>query len=387
MCSTRVTEQPGWWGGGPVILRFAGFIAATLTLVACGEVQAPAVYEPTTDPKRLFMALTLDHRAINLSTVAPYDTFRLVATPRNALGERMDGLPQPTFRSSDTTRVWVGADGLLQARRAASEVLVIAEVVTEDNIRRADTARVNVITTHPPEIGVFSIAPETPEEAIRFMIPDAARIYVLPFLFAGIDMLRSQPLRVFDTSGSPIFGLAVEYRSLDPAIIVIQEEGIGIPTQPGEARIEARTVAYGVVKADTATYTVPPAPLLHVVIMEERAGGDLTLGPEEVTIYKGGYVLWHNRTKTPLDIEFERPDDVAELPPMVCLLLGACGWGDIEPFAVDPSSDGTDFFEALRGRSFPIPGVYEYRSPLTGRRGRVVVVDDAPAAGRTEDRR
>src|SRR5690606_2806270 len=55
MCSTRVTEQPGWWGGGPVILRFAGFIAATLTLVACGEVQAPAVYEPTTDPKRLFM--------------------------------------------------------------------------------------------------------------------------------------------------------------------------------------------------------------------------------------------------------------------------------------------------------------------------------------------
>src|SRR5690625_4358130 len=58
-------------------------------LAACADITAPEIFEPETDAAKLYGSLTLDNRAINLSTAAPYDTIRITATPRNMLGEAL----------------------------------------------------------------------------------------------------------------------------------------------------------------------------------------------------------------------------------------------------------------------------------------------------------
>lgn len=371
-----LTETKGWDTAAARMARKAALrLIGILALVGCDSLPAVPAFEPITDPAELFMALTLDHRAINLSTAAPYDTFRLTATPRNGLGDVIRDLPPPEFRSEDTTAVWVSRDGLLQARRAAAGVRVIAELTAEGNVRHADTAYVNVTANpNPPIPATLSITPQTPEEATWPMLSQKAVVGQL-FLeqIAGIPVWPVLPLRAFDESGNPITGLAIEYRSLDPRIAEV-DPVTGMVTQtlaPGEVGIVARTVAYGVVKTDTAFFTVT-LPLVHVVLINDWSAGVPVMDPSEVTIRPGGYVFWVSALSSPVDITFDDPTNIEELTE-VCAILGGdfCGGGDIAP--IDGSSG--DVMDAARGRRFPVPGSYAFRSTLTGLSGRVIVAD------------
>src|ERR1051325_8443702 len=110
-------------------------------LLGCGtDLSAP---RPAPDPAQLYWALTLEQRAITLSTVAPYDTLRLVATARAATG---DPLPIPTavvYKSSDLKSLQVGSDGVVRAVAPGNGFQIIA-TLTMGNLTHADTAQVNV---------------------------------------------------------------------------------------------------------------------------------------------------------------------------------------------------------------------------------------------------
>jgi hypothetical protein len=334
-------------------------------------------FEPETDPSRLLLALTLNHRAINLATVEPYDTFRLVATPRNALGEPLTGLPAPTFRSTDTTAVWVTPDGVLHARRAVGAVQVIASVVA-NGIRREDTAYVNVTArSEAPQLTTFSIAPQTAEEGTWPILPQMNEVAGVGAAILAVVGIRPHPpgfpLRALDTNGDPVPGLVVEYQSLDPEILSVdRRSGQAQPRRPGQARVAAHTVAYGVARADTAIFTVT-VPVVHGVTITGRGDGALMLEPTEVRILENGYVFWANTTTTPVDIRFEDPANVDNIP-QICLLLGgiACDPGEISAFAADNTTN--PLLSRLRARRFSQAGVYEYESSLTGLSGRVVVL-------------
>src|SRR6188472_1020921 len=140
-----------------------------LALAGCSGLEPVPTYEPVTDPAQLYMRLVLSHRAINLSTVAPANTLQLTATPLDASGQPMAGLPVPSFRSSDTTSVWVTPEGLLQARGPATGVTVIADLVAPGNIRHADTAMVNVnaTTDPPPVLASLVLDPVQGDSAVR----------------------------------------------------------------------------------------------------------------------------------------------------------------------------------------------------------------------------
>jgi len=373
---TRRQRAP-WRRGTP---WYVGSLLAIFTIAGCDSVPPVATFEPTTDPGQLFMSLRLNHRAINLSTVSPYDTFQLVATPRNGLGEPISGLPAPTFRSNDTTRVWVTEDGKLEARQAGSRIQIIAEILTEDNIRRADTAYVTVTTDpSPPKLATFSIQPESPAAAVWPLVANSSFLGATILRQAGIDYTAVLPLRILDENGDPIVGLQIELESLDPEVIGVNNIAGSItgPFSPGEARIVARTMAYGVEKADTATYKATLA-AYHVVLHQlDLFTNKVTFGPTDVIIRQNGYVFWANFVAgTPMDITFDDPTNVADMPE-VCAAWGGslCGSGNIPAFESDMFSIGT-----LVGRRFPVPGTYEYKSELTGYRGRIIVVaEDSPS--------
>ena len=353
-----------------------GWVLGLLPMLAfarCSDIESVPTFEPITDPAQLFMALTLNHGAINLSTAAPYDTLRLTATPRNALGEPLSGLPAPVFTSLDTTRVWVTPDGLLRARASGTGVRVVAEIVTSLNIRHSDTAVVDVTTNAtPPRLTTFSITPESPEDAVWGTTAFYGLLGQAILEFAGVRVSPRLSLRALDENGAPISGLQVEYGTLDPAIVQIDRRTGQIVRlyAPGTARVWARTQAYGVTMADTAVFTVT-MPAVHGFEFQLQPDSSLALSSRQVTVRPGGYVFWMNFTGKQTDIVFDDPESAEEIPE-VCALLGEahCGGGDI------PAWDGSGgTFAGVRGRRFSTPGVYPFRSPLTGLTGRVIVTD------------
>jgi hypothetical protein len=363
--------------GGTAKIAVSLFTAALL--VGCGSLEAVAPYSPTTDPAALFMSLTLDHGAINLSTAAPYDELHLTATPRDASGSAMYGLPAPSFSSSDTTTVWVTPDGLLQARKPGSGVKVVAEVVADGNVRHADTVMVNVTSSAPPPVlDVLSLEP-VGDEAVWSMFSRGSTLGWPLLLIASrgaFIFLPAVRVTALDAAGNPIPGLAIEYESLDPDIAYIDPaSGVVNLIQPGEARVVARTTAYGVTAADTTLFTVTLPAVNGVGISPGLDGGPPTVTSRTVVVRPGGYVFWANQTPDSVRVTFDDPAS-AERIEELCTAFGGpypayCESGDISQFS------GQDFsvFSTTRGRRFTRPGRYAYHIEPLGITGEVVVTE------------
>ncbi len=369
--------------------RIGGWLLLATILAGCGGLEPVAPYSPITDPAALYMSLTLDHGAINLSTAAPYNELQLTATPRDANGSPMSGLPASTFRSSDTTTVWVTPEGLLQARKPGNGVKVIAELLADGNVRHADTAMVNVTSNQtPPPLDVFSLEAAdgfslepAGDSVVWSMVPIPGSTYgQLFFLFAsGRSFQPAITVKALDPDGNPIPGLSIEYESLDPEVVHVDpvRGKIGL-LQPGEARLVARTTAYGVTRADTTLFTVTLPLINGVLIQPGPNGGPPTVTSKSMVIRPGGYVFWTNQTPDSLRVTFDNPAS-AERIEELCTALGDaypahCESGNIRPFMSDANSP----FDNTRGRQFKEPGSYTFHIEPLGITGRVVVTETLP---------
>jgi hypothetical protein len=214
------------------------------------------------------MSLRLDHPAITMSTVPPYDILQLTAMPRNAFGDVMTGLPAPTYRSTDTTKVLVTANGLLRAVGQASQIQVIAELV-HGPVRHADTAIINVdALADPPELGSISINPFLqdsfvwPMPSLRDSNASTDYFQIGQLIGENFVFNRALEARVVDVDQMTIPGVPIEYTSLDRAIATIRRRVVGSEgasmqlIRPGQARMVARTTAYGITATDTVVITV-----------------------------------------------------------------------------------------------------------------------------------
>ena len=345
---------------------------------ACNELDPADTFEPITDPSQIFLSLTLNHKAINLSTVEPWNQVQLVATPRNAVGEPLAGLPPVTFRSSDTTRVHVTEDGLVTARAAGTNLTIVAEILTSENIRRVDTARVNVIATAPRQLATFTIQPEPPAEPIWALEP---ALWGAPgrtiLTMAGLNLSNALKLRALDQDDLPVTGLQVFYQSLDPDVAIVRSPAGSIaPHRPGQVRVVASTFAYGVALADTVTFTML-LPRVHGVRFDPQPDSTLRLSAQNVIIRPGGYVFWFNQSlATPVSITFDDPSAASEVPEL-CARYGEplCGGGNIAAFNGATSATVPPLPLAGRARRFDTPGTYTYHTS-NGLTGSVTVANE-----------
>lgn len=319
-----------------------GFAAAIFgTLLGCrGDLDAP---KPIPGPSQVYWALSLDYHALNLSTVAPYDTIRLVATARAATGEALPSRGAVVFTSSDDSKIRVSPDGLVQAVAPGAGVQVIA-TLRQGNITHADTALLNVTgDSNPPALASLSIHPAPSDSAKR-----ACCLDIYPW-----------PVSATDASGQPIPDLAVACQSSDPTIVMIVPScGLIMILRPGRVTLTANTLAYGVPKADTVLFTVGYS-LAASLDLSQPLGTD--------TIAAGGFVRWINQTARLADVTFDDPTNVVEDP--AC----ECGSGNIAPFG---SADLNDFAATYRSRVFPVPGTYHYHSNALNTGGTIVVIRD-----------
>lgn len=326
-------------------VRRLGFgVALGGLLLACSgeDVTGP---KPVSDPARLYWALTLDRRAVNLSTVAPYDTLQLTATPRKPTGDALPGSGLVVYTSTDLAHVQVSPAGLVRAIAPGTGFKVIATLAV-GNLTHADTTVVNVTEdSMPPMLAGISIHPLAPDSTKR-----------------AAGAFYPWPVYVTDGNGLPISGLATVCTSSDPTVVLVFPPcGIMIALRPGHVQLTAATTAYGVTKADTVEFTVG-RPIAGTIALDP---GNMPLGA--VTIATGGTVQWLNRTGQPADLTFDDPTNVAEDP--AC----QCGAGDAPPFG---NADPSDVTSNHVSRRFPLPGTYSYHSSAVQGDGMIVVQDD-----------
>lgn len=339
-----------------------GCLVAVPILVALGCAGDAAVAPPpATNVDSLYWALTLDHRAVTLSTVAPYDTIRLTATPRNAHGEPLSGLPAPSFTSLDLDRAQVSADGLVHVIRTGAGVPVVATLVV-GNVRHADTVMMNVTSTDtPPALTSFSIHPDA-----------------IDTVAAAAGEYQSISVRARGADSAQITGLSVYYESLDRTVATIdRSSGLLQPTRPGHVTVIATATAYGITKADTLPVTVgyPVGGIIINVQPQKDASGHMVNGfaPSDITVGVGAILFFSNNTGVATDLTFDDPTNVAQDDRDCAFLPWFCGTGSIDAWARDPN-DPTSL-SATRARRFPVPGTYTYHSTIFGTTGRIVVVD------------
>jgi hypothetical protein len=341
----------------------ASLLVAVIATGCAGDVAAPRPIDGSTT----FWALTLDHHAITLSTVAPYDTIRLVATPRASDGHALSGLADVRFASGDLARVQVSVDGLVQAVSVGSSIPVVV-TLRANNVTHTDTAYITVTGDSPPPVlDTFSIHPEA---------PDSAKV-------AMNSPGKMLSLRATDSAGNPISDLAVDFQSSDTSIAIV-DRALGLVTgiRPGRVTIVASATAYGVTRTDTLPFTIG-LPLSAFVFVEPGTLAYSTtstaFAASGVTIAKGGTVLWHWYFGIPsTDVTFDDPTNVAQSTGG----FGADGAAGNIPAPIDCRIvDGAyHFMDCNHARTFPVAGTYTYHSTATGATGRVVVVDEHASA-------
>ncbi|MBX6331021.1 MAG: hypothetical protein IRY91_04140 [Gemmatimonadaceae bacterium] len=338
------------------------YVLTALTLVTAGcASDAVVAPPPKTDVSQLYWALTLDHHAVTLSTVAPYDTIRLTATPRTVNGDVLADLPAPTYTSLDLDRAHVDPDGLVHVVKTGTKIPVVATLVV-GNVRHADTAFINVTSMASPTLPVsLSIDPKDRNPL------DSAKI--------AEGTAKTLSALIKNASGTTINGLAVYYVSLDPTVAKIDRStGRLEPVHPGHVTLIASATAYGVTVADTLVFKIGYA--LFVNPNFDPAVNNFV--PSRIIIGAGGNVVFFNGTGTAVDVTFDDPSAALQDTRFCPIAPIVCGTGNIDAFSAQQDRDnGVITLPGARGRSFAVPGTYPFHSTIFGTTGEIVVMDES----------
>jgi hypothetical protein len=343
-------------------VRLAMALAAVF--VSCNTSDSLVAPQPNTTSTQ-FWAVTLNDHALTMSTVAPYDTLRLIATSSDVNGNLAQGLAMPIYTSSDIKDVQVDSTGLVHALGSASMV-VVTVTVSNGTYSLADTAYVNVTNVAPPSpLASLSIQPVPPDSAEE-----------------SSDMIRQLPLIALDSAGDTLPGLLAYYHSLDPATATVDPTaGLISGVYPGRVRLTASATVYGVTKSDTVQYVIGwPLQDFIIIVRGILVGSKVVEGfsPGVVRLSPGAWVAWSNPSgNAPIDIVFDDSTTADSAlgtfwcSPDFAAYPWLCAAGNIAPFA----NDSTKLGSGLRVRAFSTVGSHRYHSALYGTTGEIDIVD------------
>jgi len=322
-------------------------------------------------PDQFFTVLALEHHAINLSMVAPYDTVTLHTT--RVMGDG-GAVPGDVVYSVSSPSLSV-TNGVLKAESPVSRA-VVRVTLTYGTITRTDSAIVSVIAGAPDHLRDFGL---------RVPAGDSAK--------AAMRVSKTLPLLRSTASGTMLSALLVSVVSSDSTIATVTQSGDEVDIKgkrPGRVVLSTATFAYGTAWRDSLVFTVGWPRWVSVPMLERFRPGSvatvLDFGYPTLTIGVGGCVIWVNESTTAdADVQFENSSAVVapggEVCPMLYQLLYPDIGGHVAPFRRvvwdgDEATEFSAFLSRYRARVFSAPGVYPYRSTLHGTTGTVRVCDE-----------
>jgi hypothetical protein len=302
----------------------------------------------------------------------------LDATPFNASGDTLPGRELVHYTTKDST-ISVDSTGFVTAKYKTSgnslSFVVASLFDTTKRVTIADTCYFRVTTTAPvAPLDTFLIQPPAGDSAKR----------------SSNDFFPLS-MRAIDSAGGAMSNVFAHFTSSDPTIagVINAINGSIQAYRTGHVTFYAETWAYGVAKKDSVVYTLSHPLRQTITVLSQVPTGStspvLTFWPSVATVGVGAVVTWVNRSFTDsMDVEFDDPTHVDSVL-FSKIYRFYTGSGNIAPWFADtlPTSgidlagyqsylnywgDAGDahFFwnvnAGQRQRSFPVPGVYHYRS-------------------------
>jgi hypothetical protein len=348
----------------------------------------------------VYWQVTLNHHAITLATVAPYDTIHLVATPRTVDGTPIPTTALPVFTANDTS-IMIDSLGMVRVHGTQTKTnIIVTARLTVQGTTLVDTAYVNVVqqtsAATVPVMQSLQLRPVTGDSAIRSGITATGE--------PGTQTFAS-PL-VTTVSGDSIPNVVVRFASANPLIASFEDPRVGTVTAVATGRVllTAEATVYGRRQVDSLWYTVgwPVEGLVQYGGIESYVYSPPDLPNRlqqgaDIVINQGGMVIWVNstwgRTDNSLDVQFDDTTAVAGLQEMTDVSLQ--WWGDVVtvppdaggnilPFGtIVPVFDGygnyfIDGPDNVRVRIFSRVGTYHWHSLRQGIMGTIhVLANDA----------
>lgn len=336
-------------------------------------------------PDALYTKLTLNHHAVTLALVAPYDTLTLRATSYAATGTPLSDSGTTTYRvtlnGTPDTSVRVSATGVLEAIAPVSGAIVEARH-TIGNLTLADTAVVNVNDTTPVPMPAAIRLVFGPGDSTHSALLAPGLVYVVAY--------------VTDEQGDTIPNVVVKYALRNSGQAVLSRSAFIAGRQyigklnVGTGAVTVEATVYGRTMRDSVPYTVTPAIRSLIAVVPRFSVGNTTptdvFEPSDDTVAVGAIVTWVNLvTGQNVDVTFNAPSAILGVDSAAyanecrfrvynaCPKIPAQGGGNITSFAAVDSTGGANGV-GVRARQFPTVGTYTYRSMLYGTTGVIHVV-------------
>jgi hypothetical protein len=272
-----------------------------------------------------YWQLTLNHHAITLATISPYDTIQLIATPRTITGDTLTTTERPIFTTSDTS-ITIDSTGFVRVHGTDTKlnIVVTAKLTVGGHagLTLTDQATINVVQQTSaglvPMMDSLIFRPVAGDSARRAIIPDTG------LDVSGTPVTQDLDIPVVrDAQGNAIPDAAVRFTSSDRSIARFANASSGTVTAIGSGAVllTAEATVYGRSKTDSIRYVVG-MPLLQEVVYGGTFGQldgllQRTLSPpnrlhnqtSSLVVGLGGAVIWMNRTlglvDDSMDVQFD----------------------------------------------------------------------------------
>lgn len=360
-----------------LLFRPASLVALLMLVLACQNEDVTSS-EPRTDDSA-FWALELSDHAVTLSTIAPYDTVRVAAVARTHDGSAITGLPAPQYRSTNTEKVEISADGLVVGVAPTDIPVKIIAELTADNLRHADTMWVKVVDEPAPSVLTSFSIQLLPTDSAKLPAGGGGSTLAFPY-----DLQRL--VQATDANGAPITDVLTWFRSTNPTVgrAILNYESRLIELhgfQRGTTTVYAQTNLFGVAKTDSLRFEVTWPLWVFVHINTPTKGLTPRFDNGAVRLAPGGIIVWQSYDTAAVEVAFTDPTQVAAgntstgFGSILCFVMQSSGGSDcaLGGNFVSPSYNTQTQAASWVGRVFPVPGTFEYHSVSDGASARVIV--------------
>lgn len=197
-------------------------------------------------------------------------SFQLAATPTDAAGQPVQGLPAATWQSGDPARATVSASGLVTG--VAAGPVAITATLSAGGVTRTATSQLTVTALTPPAPAFASLEINPPAGSVG--VGSTLQLTAIPR----------------DAGGAGIPNLpAASWSTSDAGRAGVSSTGVVTGVAAGTATITATLTAGGVTRTGSAVVTVTTPPAGSTALVQ---GIGHSFSPSAVTITTGGTVTW-----------------------------------------------------------------------------------------------
>lgn len=375
-------------------------MAAVFAMFAVAGCGGDAMTPSRVQADVLYWDLALHHQAVTLSLSAPSDTLRLRATPRDQRGRELPTSSTATYVSRDLDRLSVTSDGVLRALGPTTQPVPVVATLTVGNMTHSDSVMVMILDEpQPPRVlaslSIHPIPPDSAKSPAAGISGSGHFADTLPIQVRDADGMLMQ---FVGSDGFSMTTLPVNFRSSDSALATVDPvTGVVQGLRAGAVTFYATTTVFGLTKADSLPYRIGWPLFARINVTKSIRGMPKNIFSEtNVKVGVGALVQWDATggagadPSLETDVTFDDPAHVMPfntaplLPNFNAFLVGfycraySCDEGGsfvLRPFYEAGESTVPNGLGVVM-RTFPVAGIYSYRSTAGGTTGRIHVLAD-----------